>query len=647
MTDVQSAAVRLSDATVTVKSTDGVTVLASGTSVNGTGEYWVDLPAGTWLFTAVKEGYITLKRNITINGYTSVGGVADMAMSQVLGEGEWRAVVDWGPHSRDIDSHTLWNNKFVYYGRPSYFDHASGIHVTLDRDDTGGFGPETTSFSGIGDCTTYSQCLVRFEIDNYTPDDGEIGSSDVRIRLYRGDMLDSEYEIPSCAGRARTWPVFTLDARKDHERAYPGARKLPPYLEGTGQVDWSQTFDHQMWNLAGPGDLLAGFRAQALVAGGGAPEDAPVYTHISIFDAQVAHSNLGGQGPDGGVEELRYTNVGSSGGRNFDLVVTLSDSSVGYHRKSVNGFGGGGQFGKINFADCTRADVDFKIVDSATGAPVTMASMDITFFDLDDWKNHKNMETITISGYDEMTTDRSPWYTVTTERDGSITIAANHQKVPNPSDPMSLTSEQMKASAAFTFRMRSGFHATLGSTCGKNTNAGRNLLFSFDSQLTPPDPGYQTGLPYLHQIQYAKTVRVQGMDRYYDCHEVTFDLTTVGWAECPAGHFLNGLYRLGSRYSEGEGVQQITRGSCCKPVELAAEWGQCHEQPVFREANVMYECEAAMNGRPTAVVGLHRGATHDTLDDLDKMKCCGFAPTELLHDDSVEGSSCVTHSIER
>jgi hypothetical protein len=631
LTDAQSPSIRLEDAEVTIRSQDGRTVFATARSASS-GIYWVDLPAGAFTFTAAKEGYITSVRNITIAGYTSTGGAADMALSQVLGEGEWRVVVEWAAHSRDIDSHTYWNNNaaHVYWSRPSVNDHASGIHVTLDRDATNGFGPETTTLAGIGRCNVYSQCLIKFEIDNYSDEDAPLGASGVHVKLYHGASLDSEYTIPECVGalpRGQHWPVFTLDARAGRERAYPGLKRLPPYMQGTGEVDWSQTFDTQMWSMASPGALLTGFRAQAL-ASGGRIEDAPVYTHISLFDSTVTHSNLGGQGPDSGAEELTFHRIGEAGGRTFDLVITKTGGT--YERLNTNGFSG--RFGKINMRGCQRADFDFHIVDAATGAPVTIASFDVTFFDFDDWRRHRNYETLTISGYDEMITHPEPWYTVTTQRDGGVTIDANHQNVPNPSDPMRLSSDQMQASVAFSFRNRAGFHANLGSICGTGrSRGGRNLMFSFDSAISPPDPGYQTALQYLHQIQYVSTIRVGGLQsEHLDCQQVDLDLTSVGWAECPDGRFLDGLYRVGSRYSEGEGVHQINRASCCKAAELPNEWGECHEQDVFRDVNVLYQCTPATNGRPTAMVGLHRGATHETLDDLDKIKCCGFVQIGLL-----------------
>jgi hypothetical protein len=404
-------------------------------------------------------------------------------------------------------------------------------------------------------------------------------------------------------------------------------------------VDWSQTFDTQMWNMANLNSLLTGFQASPLSVGAGSAADAPVYTHISLLNSEVIHNNLGGTGPDGGPQELRYGNVGHSGDRTFDLVITTDGD---YKRKANNGKAG--DFGRINFQACSRVDVTFSIVDAATGAPATIASFDITMFDLDDWKKHKNFEAITISGYDEMITQDDHYYTLTTEADGSITIAANHKSIPNPDDPMSLTDEQLKASVAFHFKMRSGFKATLGSICGKpQTTGGRNLMFSFDSALTPPDPGYQTGMQYMHQIQYAKTVDVGGLQSPMDCVQVDIDLNVVGMVECPAGRFMDGLYRTGSRYSDGNGPQQITQVSCCKPLELPDEWGDCHEQTVFRDASVMYQCEPAQNGRPTAVVGLHRGATHDTLDDIDKMKCCGFKQIDLIPDNPAGECQTIFH----
>jgi hypothetical protein len=407
LSDAQSRSRTLRGATVRVLSTDGLEVLDSTTAGYG-GLYWVDVPLGTWTFEASKDGYIESRRNITVGGYISAGGIADMALSQVLGEGEWRVLVEWQEHTQDLDAHVYWNDNaaHVYWARTSYRDYSSGISVSLDRDDVSGYGPESLTMSGIGSCTETSRCLVRFMIDNYTPRDGSIGDSDVRVLLYRGNRLEQEYAIPRSVDTPN-YDVFTLDAREGQGQAvYSGRRKLPPYFQFSSASDWSQTFDFEMWSWVRTGNVISGFRASSFA--------------------------------------------------------------------------------------------------------------------------------------------------------------------------------------------------------------------------------------YLHDIDEALSLRVGGTN-WLECQEVEWDLAGLGWVTCPAGHFLEGLYRTGSRYMRGEGVQQIHRASCCRPQEAPQEWGDCTDEDLFRRSGLS-EC-SFRSGHLKAVTGLHRGSLSTRLDDLDKIRCCALPDMGLLEDVPVRMSS--------
>lgn len=59
-----------------------------------------------------------------------------------------------------------------------------------------------------------SNCLLKFYVDNYTPESKDMGDSKAKITLYKGSRTVKEYEIPTTAGAARQWPIFTLDASK-------------------------------------------------------------------------------------------------------------------------------------------------------------------------------------------------------------------------------------------------------------------------------------------------------------------------------------------------------------------------------------------------------------------------------------------------
>jgi len=296
----------------------------------------------------------------------------------------------------------------VYFGRKTRRDSSTGISATLDRDDVNGYGPETTTFKGIGKCTKKSNCLVKFMVDNYTPKDKDIGLSECIITLYRGSSTVKKYTLPVAAGSARIWPIFTLDSAKDTQQ------------------------------VLSDGDQIYG----------------PVLGAPPIKDS---------------------------------------------NRKNV----GGGMDGP----GCVK-----------------------------------------------------------------------------------LESSQ--------FQLLAGFKAS-----------------SFD------------GLNRIQELSYATVEDSTKME----CQEVDWFESESGWSgdggfsTCPTGSYLAGFCRVGSRYDDTRGPKQITKGYCCKPKELADEWGACHNAPLFEEVG-WSQCSPSEEGRQTVMVGLQMkyGSLpgDQSLKALSQAKCC-------------------------
>jgi len=182
-----------------------------------------------------------------------------------LPAGGWRVVLSWSAHSRDLDSWTYFDDNLqsrVFYGRTRSAGRRSGVSVTLDWDDVSGFGPETTTFMGVGSCTT--GCLIKFHVDNYTPTDGAIGSSEGLVTLYHGDNVQGEYPIPQSAASARGYTVFTLDAAT--EQVYAGDWGLSPQIYTTfaSANSWSRSMDNVGWSRVPLGSVLCAITATGL-----------------------------------------------------------------------------------------------------------------------------------------------------------------------------------------------------------------------------------------------------------------------------------------------------------------------------------------------------------------------------------------------
>merc|ERR1719201_507037 len=91
--------------------------MASTTS-DAVGRYTVQLPIGKYVASVSQSGWIAREKNIDVKGTIHKGQGADIALSRVLPYGGYRVVLNWGEHSKDLDSWTYWDTdyqKYVYY----------------------------------------------------------------------------------------------------------------------------------------------------------------------------------------------------------------------------------------------------------------------------------------------------------------------------------------------------------------------------------------------------------------------------------------------------------------------------------------------------------------------------------------------------
>merc|ERR1719337_82816 len=86
----------------------------------------------------------------------------------------------------------------------------------------------------------------------------------------------------------------------------------------------------------------------------------------SVDLSNVVQNNLGGRGPDGGAEEIRYKNAIDLNGRKVDVVLTAeAEYHIPPHKVSKNGYTGTG-FGRFLMKTKGSTDFKFSFVDAGS-----------------------------------------------------------------------------------------------------------------------------------------------------------------------------------------------------------------------------------------------------------------------------------------
>lgn len=211
---------------------------------------------------------------------------------------------------------------------------------------------------------------------------------------------------------------------------------------------------------------------------------------IDFSLATVAHSNLGGVGPDTGVAELRYSNAGTTNdGAPFDIVVTTlgiyqADFTSGDNKNGVSG-----QFGKITLAcndppstEAGPAEFMFSFVQPGTNTPTTLSEVHMAIFDLDGDLS-TGVETASSKGYKGYVTDANPSVVASRLPDGrtKFSSAGLVKRIPNPTTPEALTTEQRQNSVEYIYGDVSSFVIGFGI---ESCKYGRNLFFAGKSALS-------------------------------------------------------------------------------------------------------------------------------------------------------------------
>lgn len=210
----------------------------------------------------------------------------------------------------------------------------------------------------------------------------------------------------------------------------------------------------------------------------GAPEctpDAVCTTAVKMNTLTVTQNNLGGVGPDAGAEEIRYSNAAVVKGRAVDLVVT-TDSDFKTNKASRNG--NAGPFGIVNVKCGTSVTVTMKVVDSENGQPVTLDTVAVTWYDLDEGKKGKGRASVTTCGSTGAIISENTELTV--KRQGQCSTSTSSVAgtgKDNPTSPKTLDAVQIARAVTLPFKGVSEWTSTLSLAKG---HKGRNFLFAIE-----------------------------------------------------------------------------------------------------------------------------------------------------------------------
>ena len=148
---------------------------------------------------------------------------------------------------------------------------------------------------------------------------------------------------------------------------------------------------------------------------------------------------------------------------------------------------------QINLGQNETVTLRFDFVDGS-GQPVVLSEFFFTYYDLDQETDlPSGAESLTASGFVKYDVDPNTELDISTAPDGSVTFSSTRQGTldDNPTDPLSLTSEQLSRSVTLWYRDTSTVtltYSTTAATCTPTPCGGRNFLFAGVNPFPVVDP---------------------------------------------------------------------------------------------------------------------------------------------------------------
>jgi adhesin/invasin len=175
-----------------------------------TGYYTIDVLMGTHNVTVMAAGYITISKDVNVTGTIFSGGDADFYLPPTLAfTDSYRILLTWGATPSDLDSYTYtpWGCVVSYSNRQCV---NGTTEVELDRDDTSGWGPETTTWYNMTVYGRYEFWVHRYSSGPFTPAGQPRAQADVYTTS--GGLVEVIRIPPTVDDTLEWWRVFRVDA---------------------------------------------------------------------------------------------------------------------------------------------------------------------------------------------------------------------------------------------------------------------------------------------------------------------------------------------------------------------------------------------------------------------------------------------------
>ena len=175
---------------------------------NGQYEFYLSLENRSYLVHSSVDSFCPYHGSFIIpNDYSSSSFIYNFSMSPIPEPGEIRMVLNWGENPSDLDSHlkTPQINGQGYHIMYSNRGSSESIpFVTLDVDDTNGYGPETITIKQAYD-GTYLYYIYKYSSN------GTFSESGASIQIFNSPDCDGERIQVPIEGSGRYWYVCDIN----------------------------------------------------------------------------------------------------------------------------------------------------------------------------------------------------------------------------------------------------------------------------------------------------------------------------------------------------------------------------------------------------------------------------------------------------